>query len=302
MGSFYRVERFGGWSLVAVVAALLHALPASAENEVLCDASQPSMNELPILDKHCPIGEGVWGKQIPMSPTSLYWIQCGILEKPMPLKQAKKLYSQITTDIWMLPQSRSYRCLIGPYEDATLAQQELTQVKSLSGYHDAFIRHVEPDTSSSAPKAKPAKLSASASVKADALTTPKVMSNQKATTIQPLAQSAPAPITVRLTTQVKGKRYIIPYIANNDHQFYMEHDKAWNRLNYRTAIKVCSDMDMHLASNDDWQTLVASGKMQTERWPLQMPYWGDGQKGLFTNGKVSPLKGNTLLNVVCVGR
>ena len=198
MGSFYRVKRFGGWSLVAVVAALLHALPASAENEVLCDASQPSMNELAILDKHCPIGEGVWGKQIPMSPTSLYWIQCGILEKPMPLKQAQKLYGQITTDIWMLPQSRSYRCLIGPYEDATLAQQELTQVKSLSGYHDAFIRHVEPDTSSSAPKSKHAKGVAQPSVKADTPVIPKAKIAQKDKDCPPLAQFQPAPKTVGL--------------------------------------------------------------------------------------------------------
>ncbi|GAL22553.1 hypothetical protein JCM19235_3133 [Vibrio maritimus] len=82
----------------------------------------------------------------------------------------------------------------------------------------------------------------------------------------------------------------------------MEHDKAWNRLSYNSAIKVCSDLDMHLVSNSEWQALVDSKVMVNNQWPLQMPYWGDGQMGLFTNGKVSPLKGNTLLNVVCVGK
>ncbi len=109
-------------------------------------------------------------------------------------------------------------------------------------------------------------------------------------------------MSVRLNAEVNGQRYSVPYIANSSHQFYMEHDKAWNRLSYQSAIKVCSDLDMHLASNEDWQALVKSQVMQKNHWPLQMPYWGDGQKGLFTNGKVSPLKGNTLLNVVCVGK
>jgi len=40
--------------------------------------------------------------------------------------------------------------------------------------------------------------------------------------------------------------------------------------------------------------------MDSNQWPMHLPYWGWAQKGLFTNGKVSQLKGSSLLNVICV--
>lgn len=311
MSSLNGVKGLGCFSFSALLGTLLLTssvvpLPVYAE-DALCDASQPSTNELPVLDKSCPIGNGIWSNDVPVSATSLYWIQCGILDAPMALTQAKTLYAKITTDVWMLPQKNSYRCLIGPYSDAEFAKQELVQVKALSGYRDAFIRQVERNASANTPQ-RTAKVTQQVPAKTAKPLTSKPVAKaiekpvRKAEKITPLATSAKASLGVRLNAEVNGQRYSVPYIANSSHQFYMEHDKAWNRLSYQSAIKVCSDLDMHLASNEDWQALVKSQVMQKNRWPLQMPYWGDGQKGLFTNGKVSPLKGNTLLNVVCVGK
>ncbi|MFC5079183.1 Sporulation related domain protein [Vibrio thalassae] len=309
MSSLNGVKGLGCFSFRALLGALLLTssvvpLPVYAD-DVLCDASQPSTSALPVLDKSCPIGNGIWSSEVPVSSTSLYWIQCGILDAPMPLSQAKTLYANITTDVWMLPQSNSYRCLIGPYSDTDLAKQELTQVKALPRYRDAFIRQVERRPSATTPPQRTAKVMPPVSANAVA---PKSIEDtteqpvKKAEKITPLATSAQATLSVRLETTVNGLHYRVPYIANSSHQFYIEHDKAWNRLSYQAAIKVCSDLNMHLASYDEWQALIKSQLMQKNRWPLQMPYWGDGQKGLFTNGKVSPLKGNTLLNVVCVGK
>lgn len=35
---------------------------ASAESDYLCDAQQAAVNQLPVLDAACPIGDGLWAK------------------------------------------------------------------------------------------------------------------------------------------------------------------------------------------------------------------------------------------------
>ncbi|WP_325205784.1 SPOR domain-containing protein [Vibrio sp. 03_296] len=49
----------------------------------------------------------------------------------MPLADAKPLYKQITTDVWMKPENKAYRCLIGPYQSFAQASKDLKQVKKL---------------------------------------------------------------------------------------------------------------------------------------------------------------------------
>lgn len=44
------------------VALLLFAPIASAESDYLCDAQQAAVNQLPVLDAACPIGDGLWAK------------------------------------------------------------------------------------------------------------------------------------------------------------------------------------------------------------------------------------------------
>ncbi|MCV5803810.1 hypothetical protein OFN34_33935, partial [Escherichia coli] len=58
-------------------------------DDFLCQATQASDKELPTLEKSCPIGQGVWGKKVPQRGNDFYWIQCGLLPKPMPLAKAK---------------------------------------------------------------------------------------------------------------------------------------------------------------------------------------------------------------------
>ncbi|MEI8633736.1 hypothetical protein P4S72_19945 [Vibrio sp. PP-XX7] len=96
---------------------------ARCQRRVFRDATQASTQELPLLDRTCPIGRGLWGKGIPRKTDSTFWIQCGIYRKPMPLKQAKILYQNISTDVWMKPEAANYRCLIGPYDQINVASR-----------------------------------------------------------------------------------------------------------------------------------------------------------------------------------
>ncbi|MCS0303824.1 MULTISPECIES: SPOR domain-containing protein [Vibrio] len=306
--------------------------PVSAE-EFLCQATQASEKELPMLEKTCPIGNGVWGKKVPQGGNYLYWIQCGLLPKPMSLAKAKPLYSKITTDVWMKPESKGYRCLIGPYKDLSDARGDLRGVKTLSNYKEAFIRVVGKENKQSTTPSKPAvpSKSAASSVKptptvtpksapvpavradTDAFTAPaeksktKVKNTRDNSSSKPAAKTKAKPVVsgnddieVRLRTSLQGKTYVVPYLLDHHNQFYMEYGKPWNRLNYENSQKVCQQLGMSLASPAEFKVLRASGVMEKNQWPLQLPYWGKGKKGLFADREPNQLTGTSLLNVVCV--
>ncbi|CSC43404.1 Uncharacterised protein [Vibrio cholerae] len=105
---------------------------------------------------------------------------------------------------------------------------------------------------------------------------------------------------LRQQVKVGSQTFALPYSDNPKVQFYMEHDQAWNRLDYDAAQIVCRDLGMRLATEQEWSALLQSKQMQQYQWPVQLPYWGEGRKGMFTTGKVNVLKGSSLLNVVCV--
>ncbi|HHC6787777.1 TPA: SPOR domain-containing protein, partial [Vibrio parahaemolyticus] len=130
-----------GLSLGGLLLCAQFSAPVLAD-DFLCQATQASDKELPMLEKSCPIGQGVWGKKVPQGGNDFYWIQCGLLPKPMPLAKAKPIYSKITTDVWMKPETKGYRCLIGPYTEFSKASADLRGVKTLSNYREAFIRVV----------------------------------------------------------------------------------------------------------------------------------------------------------------
>ncbi|MEF1295621.1 SPOR domain-containing protein, partial [Vibrio parahaemolyticus] len=130
-----------GLSLGGLLLCAQFSAPVLAD-DFLCQATQASDKELPMLEKSCPIGQGVWGKKVPQRGNDFYWIQCGLLPKPMPLAKAKPIYSKITTDVWMKPEAKGYRCLIGPYTEFSKASADLRGVKTLSNYREAFIRVV----------------------------------------------------------------------------------------------------------------------------------------------------------------
>ncbi|NIY93207.1 SPOR domain-containing protein [Vibrio diazotrophicus] len=286
-------------------------LLAAEPEQFLCGGTQTSTNELPRLNSNCPIGKGLWGKSAPKGKDSSFWIQCGLLNESMPLSRAKVLYQHISTDVWMKPEGKALRCLIGPYNDYATAKKELAGVRSEKLYKEAFIREVrkgEQDAPvvtakkpASKPKNTPKKVVASKSkpvAKPAAKAKPVVM--PATTKAAPKATKEMSTITIRREATLGGIHYVVPYVMDEKEQFYMEHDLAWNRLSYADAEKRCQQQKMRLATEVEWKQLLDSKVMEKDKWPVYLPYWGENSKGFFTTGKVNTLKGTSLLNVLCV--
>ncbi len=287
---------------------------AAESEQFLCGGTQASTNELPQLNSNCPIGKGLWGNSVPKGKDSQFWIQCGLLNESMPLSRAKVLYKHISTDVWMKPEGKALRCLIGPYEEYATAKKELAGVKSEKLYKEAFIREVrkgEQDTPVVAPKKTESKPKSAPKKAVEAKPVP-VVKPKPAVKIEPktkepkkIANVDPsvakeATVTIRRETTLNGLRYVVPYVMDEKEQFYMEHDLAWNRLSYAEADKRCLQQQMRLATEAEWKQLLDSKIMEKDKWPVYLPYWGLNNKGFFTTGKVNSLKGTSLLNVMCV--
>ncbi|MDF2154054.1 SPOR domain-containing protein [Vibrio sp. CAU 1672] len=291
-----------GLSLSMLLAGSLFSTSVVA-NDFLCQASQASDKALPQLEQACPIGQGLWGKKVPQAGNHFFWIQCGLLPKPMPLPHAKPLYKQITTDVWMKPEPDGYRCLIGPYTEFAQAKTELNQVKRLARYKDAFIRVVDQDQAASgrAPAAKKKTAATRPDTEAFQPQAPKpVVPAAKPTPVATAKVSPDANIEVRLQAVVQGKTYVVPYQLDGGNQFYMEYGKAWNRFNYADSQALCRQLNMSLATTDEFKLLRDSGVMEKQHWPLQLPYWGHDRWGLFADREPNRLTGVSLLNVLCV--
>ncbi|MEZ8865934.1 SPOR domain-containing protein [Vibrio splendidus] len=297
-----------------IAASLLVSSQVSAES-VLCDATQASTNQLPQLEQPCPIGKGVWGSKAPKrhSDNELFWVQCGLLNKPLSLNRAKPLYEKISTNVWMKPEGGDYRCLIGPYSTFSDARKDLAQVRKVPGYGEAFIRMVDKSKTSSQPiVAKPAESKAvtpKAPVKPKPAPKPVAAKQAAAVTNAAAIQTLPSgnansdndlEIEIRVTANVAGSQYAIPYLLDHQQQFYMEQGKPWSRLDFDSAELVCNQVNMKLMTEKQWQSILSSKVMEKQNWPMHLPYWGADKKGLFTNGNVNQLKGSSLLNVMCV--
>tara|TARA_Y100001956_G_scaffold47442_1_gene46162 strand:+ start:679 stop:1599 length:921 start_codon:yes stop_codon:yes gene_type:complete len=271
--------------------------------EFLCDATQVSTQELPRLDQSCPIGKGLWGKQKPKGQESQFWIQCGVYSKPLSLDKAKNLYQHISKDVWLKPEGKAYRCLLGPYKDFKVASEELKKVRQEPNYKEAFLREIikgEP-VKQSKPAAKPKPVSKPKPVaEKNTAVIPAVVAPKVDAAKSPSKRNKDTEIAVRLSASIDGVEYQVPYIMFSDDQFYMEHDLPWNRMSYEQAYKTCYRQGMRLATPIEWKALLDSKVMEKDKWPMHLPYWGSQKAGLFFSGKVNQLKGSSLLNVMCV--
>ena len=301
--------------LCSVALGLTFFSSASNAEQFLCDATQASEQELPLLAQSCPIGEGLWGKQQPKGSESMFWIQCGVLSKPLSVDEAKVIYQKISTDVWGKIEGNNARCLIGPYRNFAQATQELQAVKTLKPYKQAFIREVVKGApapkSIAAPAVKPIAKPASAlpieraviaakKQTTTIITAPKPIVKAKPQVASIVAKPVDTQISIRREAVINGIQYKVPYVLFSDEQFYMEHELPWNRLDFESAATLCQRLDMQLPNAVQWQKLLDANVMVNEQWPIHLPYWGAERSGLFTSGKTNQINGSSLLNVMCV--
>ncbi|KII78692.1 SPOR domain-containing protein [Vibrio renipiscarius] len=290
--------------------------PASYSQQWLCGASPSSEESLALLDSDCPIGKGLWGKQQPTEKDSAFWIQCGVLAKPLSVKEANKINQKTSADVWAKMEGRNARCLIGPYNNFAQASNDLQAVRTLKPYKQSFIREVSnrADSARIALQSQPGKTVGKSAVDsmADGDIAP---SKPQTTTMMPVPQAKaavspevsaviPTPvdtqISIRRQALISGTEYKVPYSLFSDVQFYMEYAMPWNRLDYEGAATLCQQLGMQLPNDEQWQKLLDENLMKKEQWPMHLPYWGADRTGLFTSGKTNQIKGSSLLNVMCV--
>nr|WP_228481492.1 SPOR domain-containing protein [Vibrio fluminensis] len=292
-----------------VLGSAYFALPVNAQ-EVLCDATQASTHELPLLTSSCPIGKGLWGKQQPRGSESTFWIQCGVLSKPLSLDEAKVIYQHISTDVWGKIEGKNARCLIGPYQDFATASKELQAVKKLKSYEQAFIREVvkgapavKKTNKTQAVEHTPVEKTAPARQTTTLIppVKPQKVTAVKATPVLTPTTENKLEISIRREIKIGDLSFKVPYLPFGDDQFYMEYDKPWTRLNFAKASQVCHALNMEVPSREQWQTLLDADVMQSNQWPMYLPYWGAENSALFTSGKMTTTSGKSLLNVMCVG-
>ena len=283
---------------------------SSNAEQFVCDATQASEQQLPLLAQSCPIGEGLWGKQQPKGSESMFWIQCGVLAKPLSIDEAKVIYQKISTDVWGKIEGKNVRCLIGPYQDFAQATKEQQAVKTLKQYKQAFIREVVKENQLAAvgkPVTKPVSVlpveSTAMTAKKQATTiiaVPKPSVKAKPQVAAVVSKPVDTKILIRREALVNGIQFKVPYTVSSDEQFYMEHELPWNRMDFDGAAKLCQRLDMQLPNAEQWQNLLNERLMVSEQWPIHLPYWGAERTGLFTSGKTNQINGTSLLNVMCV--
>ncbi len=301
--------------LCSVALGLTFFSSASNAEQFLCDATQASEQQLPLLAQSCPIGNGLWGKQQPKDGESTFWIQCGVLAKPLSVDEAKVIYQKISTDVWAKIEGKNARCLIGPYQNFAQATQDLQAVKTLKPYKQAFIREVVKGAPAPKSIAAPAVKAITKPASALPIERAAMAAKKQTTTIiaapKPIVKPKPqvaaivtkpvdTQISIRRETVVNGVQYKVPYTVSSNEQFYMEHELPWNRMDFEAAAKLCQRLEMQLPNAEQWQDLLNARLMVSEQWPVYLPYWGAERTGLFTSGKTNQINGTSLLNVMCV--
>ncbi|GAL16649.1 hypothetical protein JCM19235_5198 [Vibrio maritimus] len=130
-------------STFALLVVLLMSVTASAQvsnDAFVCDSANKSQLPFPVLESECPIGEGLWGNTQPDEADQSFWIQCGFVKSGSLRYVPAHLAEQVSKSIWLKPEMKGDRCLIGPYQSFDVAKQELAELRSIPKYKDAFIR------------------------------------------------------------------------------------------------------------------------------------------------------------------
>ena len=241
----------------------------SALMSVCVPKASTAMNE---LSESCPIGEGLWGNQSAKHDEgdSEFWIQCGLFRKTIDDAVISRLSEAVNAPINMKKEGDLNRCLIGPYLDYTTASKSLAALQRERLFKLATLREVDLST---IPKPE---------------ITPEVV-----------AEPELDPTTIRKAVMINQTHFVVPFSHDTTEGFYMEGKMPWLRATAQHAQEICQQIDMNLVTKEQWKILADSTIMKKDKWPMQLPYWGANDLGLFKDGSTKKLKNTSMLNVVC---
>ena len=264
----------GSFVAVASVSANEKATEPETLNKgvlsAVCFSKGDNKKEEHILSELCPIGEGLWGS-LPAKEkvdNSEYWIQCGLFKKELTKDAIEQINRAVDMPINMKKEGELNRCLVGPYIDYFIANKELKALQNQRLFKHAGLREVD-------------------------------LSDVNKEALMPEKVIEPDPITIRKEVIINQVHFAVPFIDNGNEGFYMENKMPWLRATAQNAHTVCQKIEMDLLTKEQWQILVDSTIMTKDKWPMQLPYWGADNIGLFKGGTARKLKNTSMLNVVC---
>ena len=230
------------------------------------------------LPNTCPIGEALWGNQGAKlaQGEGEFWIQCGVFSKSLGVDKVKRIQSKVDAPINMKKENKAKRCLIGPYQDFSVAKSQLKALQKDPLFRQAALREV---ALSSLPKMES---------KAEKSELPKIA-----------VEPTPDPVTIRKQVIINGEKFAVPFIQSDGYGFYMEDSLPWLRASSKGSQEICQRIGMNLVSKEQWQILIDSNIMKKDKWPILLPYWGADNFGLFKDGATRQLKNTSMLNVMC---
>ena len=307
--------------------ALLMSTSVHANSSQLvapCETADSTKNGISLLSSECPVGNGLWASMKPKHENSDFWLQCGVYRKGVSSKNLARIQLRVSEKVSVKLTDKGYqRCLVGPYKAYANALGDMTALRKNKIFKDSFIREVKlSDVAIIEPSVQ-----AVVNPVAAAVVTPAVIPKSEPTVVEPAPQVevAAEPVVVavlpvavkdepieeqavqsteklevRRQAVINGHTYVVPFISGDTESTYMEHEQPWIRESFESATKICQSLDMTLVSKEQWKTLRESKRMEGESWPLQLPYWGENEQGMFMDGFGTKLKGAALLNVVCI--
>lgn len=230
------------------------------------------------LPDSCPIGEALWGNQAAKlaQGESEFWIQCGVFSKPLGADKVRRIQAKVDAPINMKEESKGKRCLIGPYNDFSVAKKQLKALQKDPLFRQSALREVA--------------LSSLAKVE---------LKTEKSELPKIAVEPIPDPVTIRKQVIINGEQFAVPFIQSDDYGFYMEDSQPWLRASSKGSQDICQRIDMNLVSKEQWQILIDSNIMKKDKWPIHLPYWGADNLGLFKDGATRQLKNTSMLNVMC---
>lgn len=319
---------FHAFPPLTLAGLLLIATPGLAAEHPTCSTStHPS--GWTMLNSHCDIGQGLWGRK-PNNEQGQFWVQCNYSKALPDTAFLRILQQSFPEQHYLYKDGDHYRCLIGPLDRYTLAQQ--TKAKLIEqGITNAFIRHQTSGSDTASLPINPEKarqpLSAEQQLAATRLAlTDSAQTYPEVKASHPSSQEAlPSSIKTLIAHRTVLDAAVYSFTFDNLNfylprniqstqamppAFVKEFDQYWSRVPLVDAKQWCQRYGLRLPSFDELKHLQTYGQrfLLRNHWPITYSYWTDSishysgeiQALNVRNGRADEYRPRALLYTACV--